>query len=73
VLNLLARPITVPRAGLFVAMVAGFALILAIPGLRHFFALQIPPGGVVGQTAGITAAAIIVLEIWWRLRERSRT
>ena len=69
VLNLLARPITLPRAALFLAMVAGFAAVLATPALRHFFALEIPPGGVVGQTAVISAGAIAVLEVGWRVRE----
>jgi cation-transporting ATPase E len=72
VLNLLARPITPPRAWLFVAMVAAFAGILAVPGLRHFFALEIPSGRVVAETVAVALAAIIVLEIGWRVRERRR-
>ncbi len=70
VLNLLARPITVLRAVLFATMVAGFAGVLAIAGLRHFFALQIPPGGLVGETVAIVAVAIALLEVGWRVRER---
>jgi cation-transporting ATPase E len=73
VLNLLARPITAPRAALFVAMVAGFAGVLAVAGVRHFFALQIPPGRVVGQAALIAAVAIAALEAGWRIRAHRQT
>jgi cation-transporting ATPase E len=69
VLNLLARPITLARAGLFAAMVAGFGVILAVPAFRDFFALEIPPGAVVAQTIAIAVVAMAILEVGWRIRQ----
>ena len=43
VLNILARPITPFRGALFASMVGIFLLILALPGAREFYALEIPP------------------------------
>jgi cation-transporting ATPase E len=68
VLNLQARPITRWRALLFAAMVGAFATILAVPRLRHFFALDIPWGAPTVAAFVIAAIAGIVLEVWWRMR-----
>jgi cation-transporting ATPase E len=43
VLVLLARPFTPYKTALVGAMAAGVAALVAIPGLRHFFALDLPP------------------------------
>ena len=67
VLNLLARPITLWQALLFGAMAGAFAIILAVPALRDFFALDLP-GGVATVAAFVVAAiAGVVLEVGWRV------
>jgi cation-transporting ATPase E len=68
VLNLLARPITLWRALLCGSMAAAFAIILAVPALRDFFALDLP-GGIATVAAFVVAAiAGVVLEVGWRVR-----
>ncbi len=69
VLNLLARPITPPRALLFGAMVGAFVVILVVPGLRDWFALNLPSGPST-WAAGLSAAAgIATLELGWQARQ----
>jgi cation-transporting ATPase E len=69
VLNLLARPITPWRFVLFAAMVGAFAVIMVVPGLRDFFALEIPEGPVIWGTIASAAAGIAVLELGWQARQ----
>jgi undecaprenyl-diphosphatase len=58
-------------------MAAAFAVVLAVPGIRDFFALDIPPLDVVLSAAGIIALAGALLETgrWavteWDRRERT--
>jgi cation-transporting ATPase E len=78
VLGILARPITPLRALLVGSMVGAFALILAIPGVRHFFALSLPRANVTAAAAVCALVGIAVLEIgWqysqWRLPKDQRT
>jgi cation-transporting ATPase E len=69
VLNLLARPITPPRAVLFLAMVGTFVVILGVSGLRDWFALNLPSGASM-WAAGIAAVCgIATLEAGWQLRQ----
>jgi cation-transporting ATPase E len=69
VLNVLARPITPQRALLFGLMVSGFLLVLAIPQLRDFFALDIPPNRTLVAVAGVSTAAILLLELGWQITQ----
>ena len=62
ILTLLARPFTPALMMLESSMVAAFAVVIAVPGLRRFFALEIPPVEVVVTAAGIAVAAAFVLE-----------
>lgn len=62
VLTLLARPFTPPLIVLGASMGAAFAVVLAVPGLRGFFALEIPPPEVVATAAGVVASAVALLE-----------
>ena len=71
VLNLLARPITPDRAVLFLAMVAAFVVIEAVPGFRDFFALQLPTGAAMYGTIAAAAAGVAVLEVGWQFRQWS--
>ncbi len=66
-LTVLARPLTLLRAALIVAMGIAFVLILAIPASRHLFALDVPPAIVSLAAIGIVAGAGAVIEVGWRL------
>jgi magnesium-transporting ATPase (P-type) len=43
VLRLVERPLTPTRRGLLAAMAAGLGVVVAVPWLREFFALTLPP------------------------------
>jgi hypothetical protein len=47
-------------------MVGAVALILVVPGLRDFYAVQLPPAGVLGEAAIVAGIAIGLLEVGWR-------
>jgi cation-transporting ATPase E len=55
VLALAARPLNPLRRLLLAAMAAGFAVVLAVPWLRGFFALDLPPARVALAAAGLVA------------------
>lgn len=67
VLVIVARPFTGFKAALVGAMGAGFVLVLGVPGLRRFFALDLPPWPDLTVAAAIAAAGVTVLEIGWRI------
>ena len=66
VLVLQARPFNWWKTLLVAAMVGGVALILIIPGLRDFYAVELPPANVLGEAAIVAGIAIALLEIGWR-------
>ncbi len=71
VLVLQARPFTPLhkngwKAILVAAMVGSVALILFVPALRDFYAVQLPPARVLGEAAIVAGVAIVLLEIGWR-------
>jgi cation-transporting ATPase E len=66
VLIILARPINWWRGALAVAMVLSVVTIVAVPPFRSFFALSLPPAGVVGEAAVIAAVGIVLVEVGWR-------
>jgi cation-transporting ATPase E len=66
ILVLQARPFNWWKTVLVAAMVGSVAVIMAVPGLRDFYALQLPPVNVVAEGAIIAGAAIVLLEIGWR-------
>ena len=63
VLAMLARPFTPLRALLLATMAGGFVATLAIPTVRDFFALDMPPGRVVAVIALVAAGAGALLEV----------
>jgi cation-transporting P-type ATPase E len=63
ILALLARPMTNVRIMLLVAMGTAFVGALTIAGVRHFFALNSPPGDVLLSMAVVVGAAGFVLEV----------
>ena len=72
VLNILARPITPFRAMLIGAMVALFLLILAVPALSDFYALELPPTDALIDGLVIAAVACVLLEIAWMVTQARR-
>ncbi|MFI0718766.1 HAD-IC family P-type ATPase [Streptomyces sp. NPDC021224] len=74
VLAIIARPYTWWRILLVLAMVLGFALVLAVPWLQNFFALKLVGDEVPWAAVGIAAAGAVLLEVSWavvRRRERA--
>jgi cation-transporting ATPase E len=67
VLVIQARPFNWWKTLLVASMVGCVALILAIPGLRDFYALQLPPNDVLVEASIVAGIAIALLEVGWRL------
>jgi cation-transporting ATPase E len=66
VLGELARPFNWWKTSLVLVMVLGFLMVIAIPWLRDFFALELPSWQAVLETVGVAAAAVFLLEMIWR-------
>jgi cation-transporting ATPase E len=71
VLVIQARPFTPMRrngwkALLVAAMVGAVAIILLVPALRDFYAVQLPPAEVLGEAAIVAGVGIVLLEVGWR-------
>jgi cation-transporting ATPase E len=66
VLSILARPLSGWRAGLVAGMAAAFVVVLAVPALRDYFALDLPDLTLTFAAVGIAAVACSVLELGWR-------
>jgi cation-transporting ATPase E len=67
VLGILARPITGQRRLLLGTMGGAFAVVILVPGLRTYFALDLPPSTVVLAEVGVAALAALTLEIGRRV------
>lgn len=67
ILIMLARPLTPLRRLLIGAMVATFLVIVAQPGLRHFFALDPPSAVMLLAAVGLGALGSAALEGGWQL------
>ncbi len=63
VLTLLAVPLTRLEVVLLTGLVGAFAVVLAVPGLREFFALTTLPPAVWASVVGLVAVAAGLL--WW--------
>ena len=78
VLDILARPLTPPRAALVYGMAAAFVLALVLPFTQEFFALEVPPAIVLFAGIGMIAIAVLTLESglkaagWVALRRSAR-
>ncbi|HLM18994.1 MAG TPA: HAD-IC family P-type ATPase [Acidimicrobiia bacterium] len=66
VLVIQARPFNWWKTLLVASMVGAVFLILVIPPLRDFYAVQLPPADVLGEAAIVAAVAIVLLEVGWR-------
>ena len=71
VLVCLARPFNWWRTLLVAAMAGSVAVILAVPWLRDFYALQIPDAAVSAEMLGICALAVIGIEVVWQFTRHS--
>jgi cation-transporting ATPase E len=65
ILGVLCKPWTWWKEGLVATMVLGLVVILAVPWLRDFFALDLPQFTIIVQTAAISAAGIVLMELAW--------
>jgi cation-transporting ATPase E len=70
VLVMASRPFRLWKGLLVAAMIGSVASIFAVSALRDFYALELPPGRVVGEGALIAVTAILVMEIAWRATRR---
>ncbi|MCZ7536831.1 MAG: HAD-IC family P-type ATPase [Acidimicrobiia bacterium] len=69
ILVLLARPITGWRASLVTWMVAAFVVILAVPDLRTFYALDLPEWEALVWGVVVAASAVVLLEVGWTAQQ----
>jgi cation-transporting ATPase E len=67
VLAILARPFNGWRAALVGSMAGAFFLTLALPQLRAYFELPLPPADALLVAVAVGAAACGLLELGWRL------
>jgi cation-transporting ATPase E len=69
VLVLLSRPFVWWKALLAGSMVGAVGVILAVPGLRDFYDLRLPPTEVGVEAAIVAGAAVALLEVGWRFAQ----
>ncbi|GGY26924.1 cation-translocating P-type ATPase [Streptomyces djakartensis] len=70
VLAIIARPYTWWRIALVASMGGAFLLVLAVPGLQHFFALRLVGMTMPWAAVGISVIAAATLELLWRWVDR---
>lgn len=66
ILVILARPMTLLRAFLVMAMIGAFAVALGVPFARDFFEFNLPDGELTGQVMLIAFGALVLLEAVWQ-------
>jgi cation-transporting ATPase E len=71
VLACLARPFNWWRTLLVAAMAGSIAVILAVPWLRHFYALKVPSGSMLVEMVAICLLSVVAIEIVWQVTRRS--
>lgn len=71
-LSILARPWTIWRGGLVVAMATGSTLMIAITPIREFIALQVPTSFTWALVLSVGIAGSTLIELVYRLRARRR-
>jgi cation-transporting ATPase E len=65
-LSILARPASPWRAGLIATMAAIFVLIMSVPFLQDFFAIDLPSRLVTLSAVGVAAMAGVALDVGWQ-------
>lgn len=66
ILGELARPFNWWKAALVASMALALLIVLEVPQLREFFALDLPSWSIVVEDVGIAAVAMLLLEVIWR-------
>jgi cation-transporting ATPase E len=66
ILGELTRPFNWWKAALVASMVLALLIVLEVPQLREFFALDLPSWSIVVEDVGIAAVAMLLLEVIWR-------
>jgi cation-transporting ATPase E len=66
VLTMLARPTSPFRGALVLTMAGAFVAVMAVRGLRDYFALDLPSAEMVAAAVGIAAMAGVALEFGWQ-------
>jgi cation-transporting P-type ATPase E len=66
VLVLQARPFNWWKTLLVGSMAASVAVIMIVPALRDFYAMQLPPADVALEASAVSVVAIVLLEVGWR-------
>jgi cation-transporting ATPase E len=67
VLVIQARPFNWWKSLLVASMAGSIAVILAVPGLRDFYAVEMPPANVLLEASIVAVVAIVLLEVAFRL------
>jgi cation-transporting ATPase E len=67
VLVIVARPLTPVKTALVATMGAVFLFVVAVPGLREFFALSLPPWPDLAFSGAVSGGAVALLELGWRV------
>jgi cation-transporting ATPase E len=67
VLVIQARPFNWWKSLLVASMAGSIAVILGVGGLRNFYAVQMPPAGVLLEAGIVAVVAIVALEVAFRL------
>ena len=70
ILGELARPFNLWKAALVASMALALLIVLEVPQLREFFALDLPSWSIVVEDVGIAAVAMLLLEVIWRFTGR---
>lgn len=76
ILSELARPFNWWKAVLVGAMLMGLVIAVSVPWFRSFYELNLPSWKIMLEGAGIAIAAMVLLEVVWRLtgrREHARS
>jgi len=73
ILTLLAAPLTWRRVLLIGAMIAIYVLVFPVPGIRKFFALELPSHSIWILALTAAAGVILLVAIWFALRHERRT
>ncbi|MBU4301131.1 MAG: HAD-IC family P-type ATPase [Actinobacteria bacterium] len=66
VLVVISRPLNLLRGALVVMMACGLVVVMSVPWLREFFALDLPAWPWVAATAVIAMVACAMVEVIWR-------
>jgi cation-transporting ATPase E len=70
VLVILARPMTLLRALLVLAMIGAFGVAIGVPWFRDFYALELPGSEITTEAVLVAFGALVLLETIWQFSWR---